>query len=748
MQIMGCKKNMLRIFTFLLILCIVSVTFTGCGENGTALNAYRSVNGAVLESQKLVSNSDYELLWDADGRSVVLKSLKNEQYWSDILYDAFLEGSTSANGNSPISITVANTKTLKWDTVTSYSQIGTDGNIVCKKIDNGIRVTYFFDRYKIAIPVDYILNNDALKIMVDSSKILEDGTDYKLISVSVAPFLCSVENGAVNGSLFVPSGTGALMYSAEMARNTRKYTGEVYGMDFGRRNPHNLVDSEEIKLPVFGAYGDGKGIMGIIEQGAGAVEIDAHAGNSKLGYSNIGATFYVRGYDRYIYIYHGKYKGVTNSASDNISGQLLEISYYPLSGEEADYAGMAEKYRNYLIEKGQLKENKAENSAYAVTLLGGTNITTSIFGIPNSKLVSLTTFSQAEEIINELNKNTKIKPTVRMMGYDDKGIRTGSIVGGKDYSSVYGSKKQLARLLKSCKDTSVFFDYEIVKFSKSSLGFSLNFDVAKTAILHKAVHYPVTPLRVNDKNNAYYIIARDKLAKSAASALKKAENYGITSVSFSSLGSMAFSDFTDDGYINKNGIEKDTSEILAKANSNGYKTAVADANSYAACAADILFDTPTFDGDYDSFDLEVPFYQMVFHSYKTMYSSAVNLEANTDLAIAKAAAYGMGLGYTLSYDYVDNSDDLDEFALYGTVYSDNSKGIYKTLVEDGYAELYSAVSDAKLVSYEVDQNGVSKSEFSNGLVVYANQTSKNVNCSIGELKPYAYMISQEGKNEN
>ena len=741
MQIMSCKKNVLRTFAFLLILCMVSVTFAGCGENDTASNAYRSVNGAVLESQTLASNSNYELLWDNGGQSIVFKSLKNGEYWSDILYDAFLEGSTSANGNSPISITVANTKTLEWDTVTSYSQIGDNGSIVCKKIDGGIRVTYFFDRYKIAVPVDYILNDDSLKIVVDSSKILENGTDYKLISVSVAPFLCSVKNDAENGSVFVPSGTGAIMYSAEMARNTRKYIGEVYGMDAGRRNPLNLVDSEEIKLPVFGAYGDGKGIMGIIEQGAGATKIEAQAGNSKLGYSNVGATFYVRGYDSYVYIYHGKYKGITDSASENISGQTLSISYYPLFGENADYAGMAEKYRNYLIEKGQLKQTKEKSSAYAVTLLGGTNITTSIFGIPNSKLVSLTTFSQAQNIINELNENTKTLPTVRMMGYGDKGIRTGSIIGGKNYSSVYGSKKQLTSLLQSCKDALMFFDYEVVKFSKSNLGFSINFDVAKTAISHKAVQYPVTPLRVNDKDNAYYIIARDRLDDSVKSALDKAENYGIPAVSFSSLGSIAFSDFSDNNYMNKNGIENDVADILSNASSNGYKTAVADANCYAACAADILFDTPTGSGAYDAFDIEVPFYQMVFHSYKTMYTSAVNLEENTSLAIAKAAACGMGLGYTLSYNYVDKSDDLDEFALYGTVYSDNSEQIYETLVENGYVELYSAIADAELVSYELDQNGVSKSGFSNGKVIYVNQSSKKASCPVGELEPYAFFVS-------
>jgi len=740
MQIMSCKKGLLRVFIFLLISCIMVSMFTGCGGNNSTSNAYRSVSGAALDSQTLASNSNYELLWNNDGQTVILKSLKNGEYWSDILYDSFLEGSISVNGNSPISITVANTRTLKWDTFTSCSQIGDNGNVVCKKIDNGIRVTYFFNIYKIAVPVDYTLNEDSLTITVDSSKILEDGTDYKLVSVSIASWLCSAKNDAQNGSLFVPSGSGAIMYSAETPDGTRKYTGEVYGRDAARRNPLNLVDSEDIKLPVFGAYGNGKGIMGIIKQGAGSCEIEAQAGNSKLGYSNVDAIFYVRGYDEFSYVYQGKYQGITKRVNADISGQVLSVSYYTLYGDEADYNGMAEKYRSYLLEEGKLEDVQEDSNPYAVSMLGGTNITTSIFGIPNQKLVSLTTFTQAADIIGELEENIGIKPYVRMMGYGDNGVRAGSIAGGEKYSSVYGSRSELNSLLDLCQDTQLFFDYDIINFSKSSFGFSLNFDVAKTAILYKTEHFPVSPLRVNDKDNVYYIISRDKLSIAAEYALEKAKSYGINAVSFSSLGSTAFSDFSDDSYINKYGIEANLSDILETAETSGYKTAVADANIYAACESDILFDTATDNGDYDVLDLEIPFYQMVFHSYKTMYTNAVNLEDNTSLAIAKAAAYGMGLGYTLSYDYVYESDDLDEFQLYGTVYSDNADEIYEVLIENGYIELYSAVADAKEVRYEIDENGVSKSEFNNGKVVYVNQTKNTVNSPVGELEPYAFLV--------
>ena len=740
MQTMNCKVHIHKAAAFLSALCLTAMTFTGCAGKEAAPNAYRSVNAEALESGQMAANPHYELRWDKDAKAVLFQSLENGAYWSSILYDAFLEGADTANGNSSIYITVVNTKTLKWDTVSSASEMEENGSVLCKKIEDGLRVTFFFDTYKIAVPVEYRLKGESLTVSVDSSTILEDGTDYKLVSVSLSPNLCSVKNSAENGFLFVPSGSGALMYTAETTEGVRKYSGEVYGADAARRKPKDLLDDEAVRLPVFGASGGGKGLLGIIEEGAGAAVIEAQAGNERSGYSNIGVTFYVRGYDEFFYTFHGTYKGLTQRVNEEMSGQTFAVSYHPLYGAEAGYNGMAKKYRESLLENGMLAPSEANSSAFAVTLLGGTGLTKSFFGIPYKKIVSLTTFSQAKMILEDLLEKIGSMPTVRMTGYGDNGIRPGSIAGGKKYPSVFGSGDELAALLDACKSTDVFFDAEIVHYSKSGSGFSLNFDTAKTAINHKAERYPVSPLRIKDDNNVYYVLARQKLTEAANLAVKKAERYGNTAISFASLGSTAFSDYRDIQYANKNKMETDVSAILSDVKKKGFKTAVAAANAYSACTADVLFDTPDTNGGYDAFDLEIPFYQMVFHSYKPMYTPAVNLQGNAPLAAAKSAAYGMGLGYVLSYEYVNESDDLDEYKLYGTLYKDNVADIQKTLVADKYAELYKAVSHAEFVSYTVLAQGVSRSEYSNGMAVYVNHTAETVQSPAGELGAFAFYI--------
>ena len=91
--------------------------------------------------------------------------------------------------------------------------------------------------------------------------------------------------------------------------------------------------------------------MAIVEDAQGSAVINAEAGNNRSGYSSIYATMYVRGYDNFMYEYFGQNVfRVAKRVNEDISRQVLSVSYYPLSSEEADYNGMAKKYQAYLLQ--------------------------------------------------------------------------------------------------------------------------------------------------------------------------------------------------------------------------------------------------------------------------------------------------------------------------------------------------------------------------------------------------------------
>ena len=130
---------------------------------------------------------------------------------------------------------------------------------------------------------------------------------------------------------------------------------------------------------------------------------------------------------------------------------------------------------------------------------------------------------------------------------------------------------------------------------------------------------------------------------------------------------------------------------------------------------------------------------MVFGSYKSLYSNPINSEANLNKAVAKSVAYGMGLGYYITDDYVHESDDLEEFKLYQTVFVDNKEKIKNTLVNDDFISTYNKVNGAALVNYKLT-NGLAKSVFSNGVVIYTNLSNNVVKSPVGNLQPFEYKI--------
>ncbi len=747
MQMKIVKKQILRVVALVMAVCLIAVCFAGCGKKAAA-NPYKNHGDNILGSQPLASNDNYELLWDQNAKAVRYMH-KNGKYWSDILYESYLDGSIGTNGSSPLSITVIENKTLDTFTITSASvtdsYIEVDGesvkagNIYCGKIEGGIRVYYFFNMYKVAVPVDYVLKDDHIEISVDTSAIMEDGTDYTLISVGFQPNFCSVKNGK-GSNLFVPTGTGAVMNCLETSEAARTYEGSVYGRDITNRIPIDITQEQEILLPVFGAYDSESGLFAVIESGVGSALLKAEAGNDRTGYSSVYPEFYVRGSDTFMKEYYGQdIFGTAQRYNDDISGQTFKVSYYPLFGDESDYNGMAKKYQSYLVEKGELAKSNTDVAPYSVTFWGGTNTTQSFFGIPYKRIDALTTFTEAQNILATLKKDSGVLPQVRLLGYSDNGLRPGSIAGGSSYPSVYGSKKELKSLIDFCKGTNLFLDFDIVTYSKSGNGFSLSGDVAETAIGYKAESFPTTPTRQQDKSNPFYALGRKNLAKASEKALKKADKYSAKALSFSTLGEYAYSDYTDNKYINRNLIETDAKNIIASAKKEGYVTAVAGANGYAASAADVIFDAPINAGEYNAFSYDVPFYQMVFSSYKPMYTVAVNSEINPNKAIATAAVYGMGIGYTITNNYVDKSDDLNEFKLYATIFEDNASKMKATLVDGGFIKTYNMVKGASLDSYKLS-GSVAKSTFSNGVVIYANLSNTVANSPVGKLQPYEYKL--------
>jgi len=730
---------MKKIISLILLLSITASIFAGCSENQKGKKYDMNAKINTISTSLIVSEENLELSWNNEGKFIVLTDKKSGKIWSGVPYKYFESGGSSDNVNSPINITVVNAAKAQWDTINGCVESVKKNRVSAEKIDKGLKITYYFDNYKISVPVKYELKNGGLNVSVDSSEIVEDG-DNVLLSVAVAPFLCAAENITKDSYLFVPSGSGSLMYVDERAEGTRKYTAEVYGEDDSRLLPEEVTNKTKIYLPVYGVKEDKNALFAVIGEGAEYAEIYAEAGNRRTGYSTVYSTFYLRGYDvvetdQWLWGYRD-----LNRISDTMLNTKFAVTYYPLSGDDADYNGMAKKYKELLF--GDSKSNtQKDNPIYSLDILGGVTYKSASWGIPHKELYTLTTFSDAQNIIKRLDNAIGLGAYVALRGFSSSGIDVGKIGGGFDLPGDYGNEEDFKNLINYCKDskTKLSYDFDLVRFNRSSSGYSYMLDSAKSATLRNSNKYGINiPLRsYNDEE--YRLLSRSKLDGAVDELIEFAKDESINNVSLSTLASIAYSDFAEEKYSVKGNMASQVTKNIEKIKKSGMSVSLKDANGYGAVVADILTDVPDNNGDYFSMDKSIPFYQLVYSGKKEMYSKALNLSENLKKSVVDAVSSGVRFGFTVAqnYDMVCASSKTEK--LYGTKFSSNEENIINLVAE--YKDFYESINGCGIESYTLSDKGISKTVFDNGVTVYANHQSSDVETTLGVFKGYEIRIT-------
>ena len=793
-----------RVLAFAVILCMLLCLLPGCGEEETSRVAYALPETFdSVSSQTLAENDNYRLEWDDDLKAVMMHSKSDGKVWGTMPYAAYEAGEMNDFVSSPVVIEAVEATSLQLNLSRAYSGSVQSGNVSAKTIDNGIEVTYYFDGLEISVPVQYTLREDSMAVSLNTEGITE-GDVYLLKTVSLAPFMCSVANvGSApveedddlgididldldldlgldidlgieeevteeveeeeeeevtepeeklstaevmkNTYLFVPAGNGALMSPEIKDGDGRQYSGDVYGVDAGRYQPYNYYTQESVKMPVFGVKDGADAIVGIIEGGAEQGVVQAAAGNVAAKYSNVAATFYVRGAD--VYAESGHLATVNTRLSKTIVGSTFTVGFYPLTGDDADYVGMAKRYRDYLIDNGMVKSETVQN-AYALSVLGNVVTTSLAFGVPYDSAKSMTTFNEAAAIIKEMATETKLNPAVQLVGYGASGLDIGKVAGGFKFASASGTKKDYAALTEYATDKNIplFTDFDLVYFKQGGNGYTKLMSAAKTATLHRSdVYYKMLAQRAWDEDEGFYhLLNRSKLSEALDKLLKKGDKLGITGYSLATLGSAAYSDYSDAAYEVKKNMAADVQKLFATVNEAGHAVSSDNANDYAAVASDTVFNVEIEPRHSDVIESYVPFYAIVFKGYVPMYSEALNLSADHDSLVLGALESGIGLGYNVLMKYDTSFAATTHLNIYDSLYSANKDAMVATVTK--YKDYYAAIADATIADYEVLENGVTVTTFDNGVVAYTNKSASAQTYPGGELEANGFKYVKGGTN--
>lgn len=704
-------KTVVRLLAFLLVVFTLAGA-SGCASTSAQITWYDfGAKFSSLSDMTVAENQRFALLWNKETANVTLADKKTGVSWSAIPDNA-ADNTSQPGVFSPILLSYIENGTLNSSNTNAYTACIKKGSFSSEKIKNGIQVTYYFKDIAVSIPVKYTLRNDSLKVTIDPSLIGED--ENMVYNIGIAPFLCSVNNKAdkKDNYLFVPSGSGALIYPQVIGDGiTSIISEELYGYD-EQITYYSPTEKQKLRLPVYGSKNGENAICAIIEGADNSSMINTNVGSASYAYSSVYSSFNIRGSEISSSTYMG---GMSNKkvlfCKDKITEEIA-VGFYPLYGEEADYSGMANTYREYLKnEKGLTKKN-GENML-SLRFIGGVRKKAFFLGIPYTTLAVTSDFKFVSDTVAEISNNYHGKIAVELKGFGKQGYDIGDVAGGYGFNSKFGSLKELKKLNDN-GNVDLYFNFDITRFDGSGE------KIARSAIggKNQKEYVNIWSMEKAGTDKVYYLLSRSKTLSAAKKAIDEAKKINIGGIGFDTFTESSYSDYSDKKYAVKSAYNSQMSEISKKAADAGLKLAATGTNQYAAIYADQIFDTPTVSSGYHIYGDDIPFYQMVFKGYVPMSVTALNFNADRDELFLKAVESGAGLSYTLIENYDTDILTAEQNSFYASVYSDNKEQILSDISR--YSDVFGEVKEASVRKHLIISEALRCTEYENGIKVIVN----------------------------
>lgn len=738
------------------IICCIAFLFTltACGDGSAPIaKTFDKKAQTGMPSDSLIAeNSNYRLEWDEETCGVILTDLATglkygtspESGDTEQVDELGMPIKKHPQVNSVLTVKYMDYESNTESTVLSYNGAVKGGRVRCGKAGDALVAEFYFDNQEFMIPVSYELLDDSVRVSIDSSKI-EEGKN-QILQISLAPFWCSAENDSADTYLFIPSGSGALAGTASYSQQGLSYSSAVYGRDLALNEIADTATEKSVRLPVYGAKSaENKATLAVIESGADSALIEAVSGSTAFGYSSVYSTFQMRGYTNHT-VKMFVWQEVENMIySKRMIKDKLSVRFFPLAGENADYSGMANKYREYLEDSGRLKQNE-DDSRLSLTFVGGTMTTKSFLGIPYKSLYAVTTLSDVTKTVKEISEKTDMKLSVILKGFGESGVDVGKVAGGYKIGGAFGSVGDLKELIKLCedKDAELYMDFDVVGFSDSANGFSTLFDAVFNSGNQRSVqHYYNKALRDQKTDNTYYILRPSLINDALTKLSSKTEKWGLSGVALNTLTSSSYSDYKDrtvSDYYAKSGFGKLVSDAMKNLKKNGTAIASFDANGYAAELSDVITGVPTYSsGDY-LFSSDIPFYEIVFKGSVPMTAESINLEPDSQKAVLRAVESGTGISYTVSGSWDNKLIDSDFPLFYNSKYDSIKESMFENT--ERLSDYYKKISGAHISSHRLLETGLRETVFDNGVTVFVNYGDTACTSPAGEVPPHDFLVSE------
>lgn len=573
--------------------------------------------------QKVAENAALKLFYNPEEDTIQVHDRQGDAIWSSAVdWESYgLQNPNTMQAavtGSLFSLVYTDTGSNegKLNTVYSKNEPSTRSHSYLK---NGISLAYRFTLLKITVTLNIILEEDGLSLSFPSDKITEESR-YLLMSLQLLPAF-GASNQQDEGYIMYPDGSGALLRYEncnDRPSNRSNFSLGVYSAFDSKITDYYqasglIKDSIEApptynaSLPVFGVKKGDAAFLAYVTLGDAQSRINVCPQGHLTGFNRAFFEFQYRNTFEIIgsNISAGgsSNKNKTPKVDKSRMQQDYTVKYRFLSGEDANYSGMARTYRSILEAQGILQDRASSTVPLALDLFCGITEERMLM----NAFINMTTFDQAKNISQRLLDAGVTSQSLTLKGWTDNGYGTFPL--STSAAGPLGGNNGLRSLAEYASQNGIQFyaQFNPLLAISGNAGFSVRTDAV----------YQGNSLAFSDATNTYYLLSPMAAAKKILSIGGYLQQLGNIGLSLEGLSQYVYEDYRDGATYTRTGTAALWQDIMASL-PNGL--AAEGANQYVLPYASRLYNLPTSSSQTSLADENIPFLQMVIHG-SVFYSS-------------------------------------------------------------------------------------------------------------------------------
>ncbi len=606
--------------------------------------------------------------------------------------------------------------------------------------------TEFFEKVSFQIGIQVALHEKGVEISIIRDA-LEEPRDIRLARITPYPHfgtaISEINGQPSEGYIVLPDGSGAVMEFNNGKFNQSPYRKRLYGDDLSMMRYEMPEQQQDITIPLFGMVKENHAYAGIITRGEAMATLHADVSGRVDSYNKLYVSFALRESEA-IVLGSGFNRYAVDLWTETIVDTDFTIRKVFLDGDDSDYVGIARAYRDHLLETvGVTARPLAGAPILHAEMIGAYDRTDFFLGIPHYPMHSMTTFEEAQAMVDILKAEGIEHIDIIYTGALNGGL-SASIADRADFERVLGGEKAFIELVEAMRaqDVGVYPNVSLMVASDYRRPFD-RFRYTASRIkgahsLHFHYHYPTrlpyseTPYDFRDDD---YVISPRFYAPIMERFI---DDYPHDAIAFTRLGGRLGGDYDRSALVYRQDAIALQQDVLASA---PYTTMLTNPYGYALPYADRLIDIPIETTLYAIVDYQIPLLQLVFAGLFDYSTPSLNLshERSMEYKFLKILETGSHLKYTLSYA---RSRDLID-----THYNHYMSIQYENWLESMRAQIREldeiGLHEGHLVGHERIRSGVYRVEYSHGLKILINYTLSDTDVDGIHVPATGYVLEGE-----